>query len=195
MIIANHISWLDIFLIMSTQPAHFVSKAEVRDWPVIGLLARKIGTLFIERSRKRDAHRINDDIRNTLNNGGVVVVFPEGTTSDGTKIRPFHASLLQAAIDCGSLIQPVAIRYPLANGAANVAPAYIDDMNFPDSLKRIADQKDIRAELTFLAPIPSAGKTRRMLAIEAEAAIANALHLANPHSGIGTPAGPPAAAQ
>lgn len=193
LVVANHISWLDIYLLNSAHHTHFVSKAEVRDWPLIGWLADKIGTMFIERARKRDTHRINGTIQGMLRSGGLVAVFPEGTTSDGSRIRPFHTSLLQPAIDCESLVVPVALRYPAPDGSANAAPAYIDDMSFGDSLKKIVGEKEIRAELTFLAPIPAAGKTRRELARLAEAAIASELRLANPHSGTGIRADPPAA--
>jgi len=195
LLIANHISWADIFLINSAHPAHFISKAEVRDWPIVGWLAVVIGTFFIERSRKRDTHRMNHAIQEALKNGKLIAVFPEGTTSDGSKMRHFHTSLLQAAVACESLIQPVAIRYLHPDGTINTTPAYIDEMSMGDSLKRVLGEKNIQAELTFLAPISSHGKTRRELALEAEAAISSALHLANPRSGTGTPADPPAVAQ
>jgi len=195
LLVANHISWADIFLINSAHPAHFISKAEVRDWPIVGWLSVVIGTFFIERTRKRDTHRLNHAIQGALKNGKLIAVFPEGTTSDGSKMRHFHTSLLQAAVACESLIQPVAIRYLHLDGRINTAPAYIDDMSMDDSLKRVLGEKNIQAELTFLPPISSHGKTRRELALEAEAAISSALRLANPRSDTGTPADPPAVAQ
>lgn len=195
LLVANHISWADIFLINSAHPAHFISKAEVRDWPIVGWLSVVIGTFFIERSRKRDTHRMNHAIQDALKNGKLIAVFPEGTTSDGSKMRHFHTSLLQAAVACESLIQPLAIRYAHPDGTINTAPAYIDDMSMGDSLKRVLGEKSIQAELTFLPPILSQGKTRRELALEAEAAISSALRLANPRTHTGTPAGPPAAVQ
>lgn len=195
LLVANHISWADIFLINSAHPVQFISKAEVRDWPVVGWLSVVIGTFFIERSRKRDTHRMNHAIQDALKNGKLIAVFPEGTTSDGNKLRHFHTSLLQAAVASGSLIQPVAIRYLHPDGTVNTTPAYIDEMSMRDSLKRVLGEKNIQAELTFLPPIPSQGKTRRELAHEAEAAISSALRLANPRTHTGTPAGPPAAVQ
>lgn len=195
LLVANHISWADIFLINSAHTAHFISKAEVRDWPIVGWLSEIAGTFFIERARKRDTHRMSHAIQDALKSGKSIAVFPEGTTSDGSKLRHFHTSLLQAAVACGSLIQPVAIRYLHPDGTINTAPAYIDEMSMADSLKRVLGEKNIQAELIFLPPISSHGKTRRELAVEAAAAIASALRLANPHSGTGTPADPPAATQ
>lgn len=193
MFVANHISWLDIYLLDAVCPVRFVAKAEVRAWPVIGWLAVKIGTLFIERTRRHDTARAGREVVDALRQGDCVAVFPEGTTSNGTLLRPFHASLLQSAITSGARLWPVAIRYVHRDGTANLSPAYVDNMSFADSLFRILDEPDLEAEITYLEPLPVQGRSRRELAALAEKAIANALNLTAPGRKSGKPADPPAA--
>ncbi len=193
MFVANHISWLDIYLLDAVCPARFVAKAEVRAWPVIGWLAVKIGTLFIERARRHDTARAGREVVDALRQGDCVAVFPEGTTSNGTLLRPFHASLLQSAINSGARLWPVAVRYVHRDGTANLSPAYVDDMNFGDSLFRILNEPETEAEITYLAPIPVQGRSRRELAALAERAIASALSLTVPGRKSDKPAYPPTA--
>ena len=111
LIVANHISWLDIFVLNTVQPARFIAKAELKRWPLVGLLIAGCGTLFIERERRRDAHRVNDHAREVLAAGDTIAIFPEGTTTDGTTLLPFHGSLLQPVIDAQG--RPAADRHPL----------------------------------------------------------------------------------
>lgn len=193
MFVANHISWLDIYLLDAVCPVRFVSKAEVRAWPVIGWLAVKIGTLFIERARRHDTARAGREVVEALRQGDCVALFPEGTTSNGTLLRPFHASLLQSAINSGARVWPVAIRYVHRDGTANLVPAYVDDMSFGTSLFRILNEPNMEAEITYLEPLPVQGRSRRELAALAEKAIANALSLAAPCRKSDKPADPPAA--
>ncbi|MDP2879781.1 MAG: lysophospholipid acyltransferase family protein [Sulfuricella sp.] len=193
MFVSNHISWLDIYLLDAVCPVRFVAKAEVRAWPVVGWLAVKIGTLFIERGRRHDTARAGREVVDALRQGDCVAVFPEGTTSNGTLLRPFHASLLQSAINSGARLWPVAIRYVHRDGTANLSPAYVDDMSFGTSLFRILNEPDLEAEITYLEPLPVQGRSRRELAALAEQAIANALNLAAPGRKPDKPAYPPAA--
>ncbi|MDP3482137.1 MAG: lysophospholipid acyltransferase family protein [Sulfuricella sp.] len=193
MFVANHISWLDIYLLDAVCPVRFVSKAEVRAWPVVGWLAVKIGTLFIERGRRHDTARAGREVVDALRQGDCVAVFPEGTTSNGTLLRPFHASLLQSAIISGARLWPVAIRYVHRDGTANLSPAYVDDMSFGASLFRILNEPDLAAEITYLEPLPVQGRSRRELTALAEQAIANALNLTAPGRKSDKPAYPPAA--
>lgn len=193
MFVANHISWLDIYLLDAVCPVRFVSKAEVRAWPVVGWLAEKIGTLFIERARRHDTARAGREVVDALRQGDCVAVFPEGTTSNGTLLRPFHASLLQSAINSEARLWPVAIRYVHRDGTANLAPAYVDNMSFADSLFRILNEPDLEAEITYLEPLPAHGHSRRELAALAEKAIANALNLTVPGRKSDKPVYPPAA--
>ena len=119
LIVANHISWLDIFVLLSFQPARFIAKADLRRLPVVGRLIANVGTLFIERERRRDTHTVNRHTVEALARGDVVAVFPEGTTSDGTGLLKFHSSLLQSAVDANGHVQPIAIRYRTPGGRAS----------------------------------------------------------------------------
>lgn len=150
--VMNHISWFDIPVLASQQPLHFLSKAEVKSWLLIGWLSHKAGTLFIQRGAQGAAQKSLEEITHCLKNRGSVVVFPEGTTTDGTSIRKFHGRLLQAAINANVKIQPVALRYPYENGINPYVP-YIDDMSFIDSLIGLTKSQPLKVELHFLPPI------------------------------------------
>ena len=184
---ANHISWLDIYLLNAAHPLRFVSKAEVRQWPLIGFLAAKAGTLFIERTRRHDTGRANREIESALHHGDHIALFPEGTTTDGSHIRHFHAALLQPAIDADAPVQAVAIRYFREDGEIDTAPAYIDDLSFGDSLKQVLRRPAIQAELHFAATLTPHGKNRRELAGVLHNTITNALRPACPCTTTGTP--------
>lgn len=187
--VANHISWLDVWLINSQRACRFVAKAEVRDWPVIGWLAEKAGTLFIERERRHHTAALNPQIAAALASGDCVALFPEGTTSDGRQLRRFFTSLFQPVADTGTPLVPVAIRYVDAAGNPDITPAYIDQMTLMHSLMRILAAGEIRAELHVLPPIDTRGLTRREIAHAAEAAIRAALCLPAPDTTPETPPG------
>ena len=186
MLAANHVSWLDVYSLNAVCPARFVAKAEIRGWPLLGWLSRNAGTLFIERTKRSDTARINEDIGTTLTLGDRVAVFPEGTTSDGTMLRHFHASLLQPAVTVAATLCPVAIRYLDTAGAISKSAAYAN-ISMMESLRRILRQQWIEVELIFAHPINSDGKNRRELARYAEHAIASALSLPIPHKTPGKP--------
>ena len=192
--VANHVSWLDIWLIYTLCPVRFISRADVRAWPVIGWLAQKSGTLFIHRERRHHIAAIIQQAAAALAQGDCIGLFPEGTTTNGLRLLPFHASLFQAAVAQQAPIALIAIRYVLPDGGVDTAPAYYGDISLADSLRAVLARRRIRVEATFLDTLSSAGKTRRELALAAEAAIAKALHLPVPHTASETPAYPPAAA-
>jgi 1-acyl-sn-glycerol-3-phosphate acyltransferase len=123
LLVANHISWLDIMAIHAVVPrARFVSKADVKAWPLVARLVDSAGTLYLERERKRDALRVVHTVAAALSSGQVVAIFPEGTTSTGHGLLPFHANLLQAAIATATPVQPVALRFSEAgNDRENAA--------------------------------------------------------------------------
>jgi 1-acyl-sn-glycerol-3-phosphate acyltransferase len=196
LLVCNHVSWLDIYLIYAAQRVHFVSKAEVRNWPVAGWLARKTGTLFIERGRRADTARINTQMHDLMRDGAWVAVFPEGTTSDGRGLRRFMPSLLQPAVQLNCPVVPAALRYRTLEGGYTTVPAYIDDINMWQSLKRIVSEPGLVAELHFAEPILPNGH-RRELAAQAEAVTAGLLGLrvsgaASADTAPQTPADPPA---
>jgi 1-acyl-sn-glycerol-3-phosphate acyltransferase len=191
LLVCNHVSWLDLYLIHAARRVHFVSKAEVRGWPVAGWLAHKTGTLFIERGRRADTARINSEMRALLQSGSWLAVFPEGTTSDGRGLRRFMPSLLQPAVELNCPIVPAALRYRTLDHAYSAVPAYIGDISMWQSLKRIVSEPGLIAELHFAAPIVPNGH-RRELAAQAEAATARLLGVAPADTSPQTPADLPA---
>ncbi len=190
MLAANHVSWLDVYALIAVCPARFVAKSEIRNWPLLGWLSQNAGTLFIERTKRSDTARINQDINNALTIGDRVAVFPEGTTSDGSVLRHFHASLLQPAVTAETLLCPVAIRYHDTAGQISKAAAYVD-VSLLQSLQQILRQPWVEVELIFADPVNSSGKNRRELARFVEHAIASALSLPVPHKAPGKPSGLP----
>ena len=176
-LVANHVSWLDIQLIHSVWQVRFIAKSEVRRWPLIGWLSARTGTLFIERGKNRHAARINQSIHAAFQQGDAIGVFPEGTTTDGQKLTRFHASLLQPAVDERAMVYPVALRYLDESGNVNVNASYVGDTTLMESMRMIFAEKGIRAELIFLPAIDATGKSRRELAALTQSAIAAALNL------------------
>jgi len=175
LIVANHISWLDIFVLCSFQPARFIAKADLRRLPVVGRLIANVGTLFIERERRRDTHTVNRHTVEVLARGDIVAVFPEATTSDGTGLLKFHSSLLQSAVDANAHVQPIAIRYRTTEDEFCIAPAYVGDLNLVESFWQVTGERRIVAELHVMPAFPAAGAHRRDLSRVAEEAIRTAL--------------------
>ncbi|WP_297911048.1 1-acyl-sn-glycerol-3-phosphate acyltransferase [Thiomonas sp.] len=170
----NHVSWLDIMALNAAHPTRFVSKAEVRHWPVLGKLVAGAGTLFIERERARDAMRVMHDMAQCLRNGEQVSVFPEGTTSDGTHVLALHANLFQAALSADTPVQPVLLRYlDDATGAPSRAPAYVGDDTVMDTLRLIAAGEPVRVVVHYLPALR--GQDRRQLAAAVHEALSQAL--------------------
>lgn len=180
LIAANHVSWLDITAVHAVCPqARFVSKADVKAWPVLGWLIAAAGTIFIERESKRDALRVVHQSAEALAAGDTVAFFPEGTTSDGHHLLPFHANLLQAAVTAGVPVQPLALRFSEPGHPVSPAAAYIGDTTLLQSLWRIASADAIEVRIGILAPIASAGLDRRALSLLLRARIAAALGIAS----------------
>lgn len=171
LVVANHISWLDIFVLNTLQPSRFIAKSEMRRWPVVGRLIVGVGTLFIERDRRRHTHHINRHAADVLARGDVIAIFPEGTTSDGTRVLPFHSSLLQPIVDAGGHVQPVAIRYRKVTGEHNEAPAYVGETSLMESFWRVTGEREQIVELHVAAALPAQGRHRRDLTRAAESAI------------------------
>ncbi len=189
MIVANHVSWLDIFAINSVRTVRFVAKSEIRRWPVFGWLCAQVGTLFIERTRRYHIAQINERVAAALKQGDVFAVFPEGVISAGNVLLPFHASLLQPALACDAMLYPVAIRYTRADGSLCGEADYEGDKSMLGSLLLVVTQPVIRVRLQFLAPLACAGRHRRELAHEAARLIAGALGVPAPRRRIDTAAG------
>ena len=162
LVVCNHLSWLDILAIHSARHVRFVAKSGVGGWPLIGALASGGGTLYIDKGRRRDAQRVVHHMAEALGNGDLLAVFPEGTTSDGHGLLPFHANLLQAAISAGAPVQPVGLRFAdAASGETSYAPRYVDDDSLLDSLWRTLRAPPLVAVLNFGQAQPSEGRERR----------------------------------
>lgn len=169
MLLSNHISWIDILAINGACTSRFVAKSDIRNWFLIGWLAHRAGTLFIARGKRREAARLGRAIRDALSNGDTVAFFPEGTTTDGSRVLSFHGSLLQAAIDCGSAVQPVALHYVRGDGSRSTEVAYDGDRTLGDTLRDMSAVPVIHAHVHFLAEVPRSD--RRQVARMAEEVI------------------------
>lgn len=165
LLVSNHVSWLDIAVIHAAcGHARFVSKADVLRWPLLGWLIASVGTLFIERERKRDAVRVVHEVAEALGRGETVAVFPEGTTGAGATVLPFHANLLQSAISAQAPVQPVALRYHAPGERFAVAAQYIDDTTLVESAWRVVCARGLSVRLRFVLAEGSRHADRRALA-------------------------------
>jgi 1-acyl-sn-glycerol-3-phosphate acyltransferase len=171
LIVANHISWLDIFVLNTLQPARFIAKADLKRMPIVGRLIANVGTLFIERERRRDTHTVNRHTVEALARGDLVAVFPEGTTSDGRGLLKFHSSLLQSIVDAEGHVQPVAIRYRTPANEYSGAPAYVGELSLMESFWRVTGERALVAELHLMPPLPAQARHRRELSSAAAEAI------------------------
>ncbi len=174
LLVANHISWLDILVMHAARHCRFVSKSDIQHWPLIGTLATAAGTLYIERASRRDAMRVVHHMADALRAGEVVAVFPEGTTSDGVHLLPFHANLLQAAISADAPVVPVALQFvDQRSGQTSLAPCYIGDDTLIGSLWRTFTTPGITAVVTYGVPQHAGGRNRRAWAHDLREAIGN----------------------
>ncbi len=180
MLVSNHVSWLDIFVINAAVPTRFVAKSEIRGWPLIGWLCVKAGTLFIERGRWRDLARLDEVIADALRNNAVggasIGVFLEGTTTDGREVLPFHSALLRPAQLAKVHIVPVAIRYCRSDGSACTEAAYDGDKTLLDTIRLMLTQHEIHTHVHFLTPVNAQGLHRRELARQTREAIVQTLY-------------------
>ena len=178
LVLANHISWMDIFAINAVLPARFVAKSEIRKWPLLGTLVTGGGTLYIERGRRHAVAALNHTVRDHLAGGEIVVVFAEGTTSDGSRVLPFHSNMVAPAIDLGAAVWPVAVRYT-ERGARTRAAAFIDDAGLLKSFAQILIARQLAVEICVLPAIdPKDAPNRHTLARVAHEAIARHLGVA-----------------
>ena len=149
LIVSNHISWVDIFVINSICPVTFVAKHSVSKWPFIGWLAKATDTIFIERNKISNIKEISRKIEYFLMSKGSIFIFPEGTSTDGSFVLPFKSNLFQTAINSDSEVLPIVIQYQ-SNKKFTSAPSYIDDMNLLDSIFNLIKLDNIDAKITIL---------------------------------------------
>jgi 1-acyl-sn-glycerol-3-phosphate acyltransferase len=173
LVVSNHVSWLDIAAIHAVIPeAHFVSKADVKQWPLIGRLVAGAGTLFIEREKKRDALRVVHQMAEALKAGDTVAVFPEGTTGDGHTLLPFHANLLHAAVTTATPVQPVALRFFDAQHAISPLAEFLGETTLAQSAWRFVCARGLNVEVRVLTAQGTAHADRRALAAHLRETIA-----------------------
>ena len=167
--LSNHVSWTDIALLGQLTPLSFLSKSEVRGWPVAGWLAAKAGSLFIRRGAG-DSQLIREQMTRHLQQPLPLLMFPEGTTTDGSSVRTFHGRLLSAAIDSRVSLQPVAIRY-LRNGEVDAIAPFVGDDDLLSHLLRLFSHEQGEVEIHLLEPLASHAQERAVLAFRAQEAI------------------------
>ncbi len=171
--VSNHVSWTDIPLLGALAPLSFLSKAEVRAWPVAGWLAHKAGTLFIRRG-SGDSGLVGQQLARHLGEGRNLLIFPEGTTTDGSQLKTFHSRLLTSAVETGVPVQPIAIRYRRDGQRDEIAP-FIGEDDLLSHLVRLLRNEPIEVEIQLLDPLPSKGLSRTLLSQQAKGAVQRAL--------------------
>lgn len=177
LLVANHVSWLDVAVLGGLGPIAFLSKAEVRRWPLIGWLAATAGTQFIARG-SGEANAVGERIGNHLVDHGCLALFPEGTTTDGSGVKPFYPRLLAAASASGVPVVPVALRYERDGRLDPVAP-FIGEESILSHLRRVLTARGFVVRAVFGDPLDPRAFDRRGLATRARSAIVAALdHLA-----------------
>lgn len=173
MVCADHISFVDVFVMNALMPVRFVAKKEIGSWPVFGAITTGVGTIYIDRSSRRAVLDVAKAMCGAMQAGQNVLFFPEGTTGPGDALLPFHANLFAAAVAAEAEILPVAIRYTL-DGATTTITSY-KDLSLWEVLKRIVTTPGLACEVTILKPIPAAGRDRRELCLEASRVMSAAL--------------------
>ncbi|WP_396207217.1 lysophospholipid acyltransferase family protein [Gemmatimonas sp.] len=153
LVVANHLSWLDIVVLAADVECAFVAKQEVAAWPIVGWLAARCGVVFIDRTRRRDLLRAIPVLESRLREGRVVVLFAEGTTTDGRALRPFKSALVEAAVRAGVQVQPLALR-GLAAGDSH-ALCWIDDESLVANLPRLWRTQSPCFEMHWLEGVPA----------------------------------------
>jgi 1-acyl-sn-glycerol-3-phosphate acyltransferase len=179
LLVANHISWLDIVVMNAAQPARFVSKSDVKHWPVLGALITGAGTLYIERESRRDAMRVVHQMAERLRAHDTLAVFPEGTTGDGRQLLPFHANLVQAAISAHAPVLPVALSFlDGGSGQRSDAPLFIGDTTLMESIWSTLRASGLQAVVTYGQAQEAEGRDRRAWAQALQGEVAGMLGLA-----------------
>jgi len=170
LLVSNHLSYLDILVLITLTPAVFVSKSEVKHWPVFGWFARMAGTIFLHRGRRTDVVRISEEIGSVLRDGYLVVLFPEGTSSNGLQVLPFRSSLLEPIYQQRRPLSVACISYAVADGSAENDVCYWGEMTFFPHLVRLMSMGKIRARVRF-SKIEQLADNRKELARQLHAEV------------------------
>lgn len=184
LIVSNHVSWLDIVVLSAMAPVSFVAKKEVASWPFFGTLARLQRTVFVDRGRRHATGEARDDLRERLKSGDILVLFPEGTSSDGRRVLPFKSSFFGAAEVDGVLVQPVSIAYrshrnlPM-NRRLMPSYAWYGDMELPPHLVEALETGPVEVAVICHHPLSLSGElNRKALARHAETEVRKGVSLA-----------------
>lgn len=177
LLVSNHISFLDIFVLDSLVPVRFIAKDEISRWPVFGIITRSGGTIYIKRGDKRSLLATMKAMQETMQSGRPVLMFPEGTTSDGTGLLRLHANLFEPAVRAHSQVVPVVLRYR-SNGKITTRPAYTGDVGLFACLWNILNTPNLSITLEILPPLT--GDDRHVLCRQASAAMSKAIGVADP---------------
>ncbi len=175
MLVMNHVSWVDIFIVHSLRAARFVAKAEIARWPLLGYLTDRTGALFIERGKRHAVREVNHRAAELLRHGELIGMFPEGAVGDGRRLLPFHANLIQPAIDARVPIVVAGLRYRDVDGRSTTAIDYTGDITLLQSIVRIARHGPLVAELHVIDALDGGASNRHQVARTARALIAEAL--------------------
>jgi lyso-ornithine lipid O-acyltransferase len=162
LIVSNHLSYLDILVFSAAVPCVFVSKAEVERWPIFGRYARWAGSVFVRRHDQADTGRANLSVVESLKSGVPVVLFPEGTTTDGQSVLRFHSTMLQPAIDAGAQVTPCSISYALDDGAVEREVCWWGNMPLLPHVLNLLGKKTIRTIIAFGGPVPASGDRKQL---------------------------------
>jgi 1-acyl-sn-glycerol-3-phosphate acyltransferase len=152
LLVANHVSWIDIFVINAVRPTAFVAKSEIRRWPIVGWLVAGAGTLFIERGQRHAVQAVSAAMQRRFNRGEAVGLFPEGTTTEGFDLLPFHGSLFEPARQARVAIQPLALRF-MRNGKRDAFAAFVGEETLVGNLWRVLGARRLAVEVVYLAPL------------------------------------------
>lgn len=165
LLVANHVSWLDVLVIQSLHPSVFVAKKEVRTWPVVGAIAQACEVVFVNRGSPSSARKMVADVNTALAQGYRVAGFPEGTSTEGHDVRMFHANLFEAAIEQAVPVRPLALRYVNASSGEHcLVAAFVGEIGFVESLHRVMRAPSVTVDLHIGDPISPAGHSRKTLA-------------------------------
>jgi 1-acyl-sn-glycerol-3-phosphate acyltransferase len=165
LLVSNHLGYLDIFVLASLAPIVFVAKREIKFWPVIGWLTQMGGTLFVDRERRAHVGQVNDEIKSALDQGALVVLFPEGGSSNGQTVLPFKSSLLEPAVQPAHPLSVSAIQYTIEDGDVIREVCYWGDHTFFPHLLNLLGKRAVRATVRF-APVQRTGADRKQLAVQ-----------------------------
>ncbi|MDH4396787.1 MAG: 1-acyl-sn-glycerol-3-phosphate acyltransferase [Limnobacter sp.] len=168
----NHVSWLDIFALNSLCPLTFIAKSEIAEWPLAGMLAKRSGTLFIERGKRHAVRQVIQESVEVLQTGRTVAVFPEGTTGAGDQLLPFHSNFIQPAMLAQVQVVPVSLQYQDANGKFSSKPAFLGEQALIQNIQVLLGAREgYTVRLVFHAPIATEGFTRHALSDKAREVI------------------------